>query len=202
MELSSGLGASSASSAGSLEVVSGSAAVLAAAVDNCVVCAEGLDNGDAVVTLPCAHKLHEACLLGGLHTTSTSREDFRCPICRTTPNALVEAEGRLLSAGGGGRGRGVGASHAGHDDEVPDDPMESFIRGLGAARAGEANLLDQRMQAIEREKAAVQKEIKNKKARDKRLINRAAKDLTLSQVMEVAALKVAKGKGKGKGKAK
>ena len=117
-----------------------------------------------------------------------------------TASAPINGHRRLLLSGGSGGG-GVDTHAAGHD-VVPDDPMESFIRGLGAARAGEANLLDQRMQAIEREKAAVQKEIKNKKARDKRLINRAAKDLTLSQVMEVAALKAAKGKGKGKGKAK
>ena len=71
------------------------------------------------------------------------------------------------------------------------DPLQGFLESLGAARAMEVDAMEAQRVEIERQRSAIKKDIKNKKARDNRLINRAAKDLTADQMMQVAAIKAA-----------
>ena len=64
-----------------------------------------------------------------------------------------------------------------------------FLTTLGNASHDEITALEQRSRALVAEKRLLQKEIKNKKSRDARLMKRAAKDLTAEQLIKVAALK-------------
>ena len=64
-----------------------------------------------------------------------------------------------------------------------------FLATLGNASHDEITALEQRNRALLAEKRMLQKEIKNKKNRDARLMKRAAKDLTAEQLIKVASLK-------------
>ena len=64
-----------------------------------------------------------------------------------------------------------------------------LLATLGDATFDEINALEQRSRALNAEKRLVQKEIKNKKGRDARLMKRAAKDLTTDQLIKIASLK-------------
>lgn len=72
----------------------------------------------------------------------------------------------------------------------------AVIGGLGAARANELEQLMVRQRTLVRDKAAVQKEIKKAKQRNKRLMHKAAKNLTDEELMQVIAMKTGASKAK------
>ena len=65
------------------------------------------------------------------------------------------------------------------------------LGALGAVHAGEIEALEQRQRTLTQQKKALQREIKNKKERDKRLMGKAVRELTEQQLVQVAALKAA-----------
>ena len=77
----------------------------------------------------------------------------------------------------------------------------AVIGGLGAARVNEVEQLMERQRNLMREKAAVQKEIKKAKQRSKRLMHKAAKNLTDEELMQVIAMKTGAAKAKADARA-
>ena len=67
----------------------------------------------------------------------------------------------------------------------------ALFHELGTAHLNEVDELHQRGRNLERERKRLQKEIKNKQAREARLMHKAAKSLTSEQLVQVASLKAA-----------
>ena len=67
----------------------------------------------------------------------------------------------------------------------------ALFQELGTAHLNEVDELHQRGRNLERERKRLQKEIKNKQAREARLMHKAAKSLTSEQLVQVASLKAA-----------
>jgi hypothetical protein len=63
--------------------------------DQCPVCNHG-DTGEPVTMLPCAHKIHEPCLVELREAMQCSMDDLKCPVCKKTGNDIVELERQLL----------------------------------------------------------------------------------------------------------
>ena len=63
--------------------------------DQCPVCNHG-DTGEPVTLLPCAHKIHEPCLVELREAMQCSMDDLKCPVCKKTGNDIVELERQLL----------------------------------------------------------------------------------------------------------
>ena len=61
----------------------------------CPVCHHG-DTGEPVTMLPCAHKIHEPCLVELREAMQCSMDDLKCPVCKKTGNDIVELERQLL----------------------------------------------------------------------------------------------------------
>ena len=77
------------------------------------------------------------------------------------------------------------------------------LGALGAAQAGEVDELLERQRQLLQQKKVLAKELKLKKARDNRLLNKAVKHLSKDQLMQAAALKTnADAKAKAKVQAK
>ena len=85
----------------------------------------------------------------------------------------------------------------------PEVAAFAYLQGLGDADANDLVELEERQRTLTRERKDIAKQVRNKKARDARLMRRAAKDLSPQQFVKVAALKVAgAAKAKAKSKAK
>ena len=63
--------------------------------EQCPVCNHG-DTGEPVTLLPCAHKIHEPCLVELREAMQCSMDDLKCPVCKKTGNDIVELERQLL----------------------------------------------------------------------------------------------------------
>jgi cytochrome c553 len=62
---------------------------------------------------------------------------------------------------------------------------------MGEARSQEVALLEERRRVLVQQKKELQKDIKNKQQRAKRLMKKAVKDLSDEQLLQVAAARVA-----------
>ena len=62
----------------------------------CPVCNHG-DTGEAVTLLPCAHKIHEPCLVDLTQAMQCGMDDLKCPVCKKTGKDIVALERQLLS---------------------------------------------------------------------------------------------------------
>ena len=76
----------------------------------------------------------------------------------------------------------------------------AYLQGLGDADANDLVELEERQRTLTRERKDIANQVRNTKARDARLMRRAAKDLSPQQFVKVATLKVA-GAAKAKAKA-
>ena len=87
------------------------------------------------------------------------------------------------------------------EEDAEDDGVNALaiLSGIGNAYQGELGRRQEREKEILAERARVRKDIKNKRARDKRLLNKACKNLTPEQLVHAAGLLAAKGSSKGKG---
>jgi hypothetical protein len=85
----------------------------------------------------------------------------------------------------------------------PEIAAFAYLQGLGDAEANDLVELEERQRTLTRQRKEIAKQLRNKKARDSRLMRRAAKDLSPQQFVKVASLKVASAaKAKAKAKAK
>ena len=82
----------------------------------------------------------------------------------------------------------VGASPA---ESLPFEAAFACLKGMGDARSREVAALEDRRRVLVQQKKELQKEIKNKRQRDRRLMKKAVKDLSDEQLLEVAAARVA-----------
>ena len=62
----------------------------------CPVCHNG-DTDEPVTLLPCAHKIHEPCLVDLAQAMQCSMDDLKCPVCKKTGNDIWRLERQLLS---------------------------------------------------------------------------------------------------------
>ena len=70
--------------------------------------------------------------------------------------------------------------------------LEAQLRAMEAERAAEAQALEERRKELNDQKRAVTKEIRNKRKRDDRIMSKASRNLSCSQILTVAARKLAK----------
>ena len=70
--------------------------------------------------------------------------------------------------------------------------LQAQLRAMEADRAREAQALEERRKELNDQKRAVTKEIKNKRKRDDRIMSKAGRNLSSSQILTVAARKLAK----------
>ena len=138
--------------------------------------------------------------------------------------AVVAVSGMDMHGAVGGGGAGGSGGEGGGDDprrevdivdvaeeggeeeeeDAEDDGDDgvnalAVLSGIGNAYQGELGRLQEREKEILAERARVRKDIRNKRARDKRLLNKACKNLTPEQLVHAAGLLAAKGSSKGKG---
>lgn len=90
--------------------------------------------------------------------------------------------------------------------EAGEDPAAAafaYLQGLGNAQADEVEELERQERELNRQRTVLKRAIKNKRQRDSRLLDKAAKNLSAEQLMALAAKKVAaKAKAKAVAKAK
>ena len=83
----------------------------------------------------------------------------------------------------------------------------SVLERLSGTDTGELSRLEAAERDLKAQQKAVKKDITNKKKRDARLMDKAGKNLSVNQVLQIAAIKAReeeekqRRKGKGKGKA-
>ena len=83
----------------------------------------------------------------------------------------------------------------------PQERAVSALVGFSDAETTALASLEEKSKSLGQERSFVQKEIKHKKQRDKRLMRKAAKDLTTDQLLGIASKKasaLAKAKAKAR----
>ena len=70
--------------------------------------------------------------------------------------------------------------------------LQAQLRAMEAERAAEAQALEERRKELNDQRRAVTKEIRNKRKRDDRIMSKASRNLSSSQILTVAARKLAK----------
>jgi hypothetical protein len=127
----------------------------------------------------------------GLLRSSTAREMFasRTAAATATPQGAALPVASAANTPTGGAPEPDGQVHVA--GASPFEAAFACLQGMGEARSQEMALLEERRRVLVQQKKELQKDIKNKQQRAKRLMKKAVKDLSDEQLLQVAAARVA-----------